>query len=346
MPKRTGTTIRDIAREAGVSVSTVSRVLNNPTLVDEAKRSAVEQAIATLNYQPNAVAQGLARGTSTTVGVLTQDITSPFYGLIMSGVEQGLHGSPYQPIFASGYWQTDRELEALDVLTRRQIDGLIVIGGQLPDAHLLAIAERVPLIAVGRTISGMEQNCLQVENFEGSYKATRYLINLGHRQIAHIAGIPSHLDAVERREGYCKALRDAGIEIHPDLIIDGGFTEWGGLDAIEALLTGKTAFTAIVTANDQMAYGVLVGLFRHRLRVPEDISVVGFDNQFHTAYTTPPLTTVAQPTVDMGIAAAKALLDVMQGRPLHIPKFPTKLIIRESVTAYRGNLSVPEKVAD
>lgn len=336
MAKQKGITIVDIARAAGVSVSTVSRVLNDTAPVEEAKRIAVEQAIAALNYRPNAVAQGLVRGTSTTVGVLTQDITSPFYGLILRGVEQGLHGSPYQPIFASGNWRTDEEREALDVLTRRQIDGLIVIGGQLPDEQLGDIAKRIPLIAVGRTIDKLEDHCLRIENEEGSYRATRYLINLGHRHIAHIAGIPTHSDAIARREGYYKALREAGLEIHPDLIVEGGFTEEGGLQAIKTLLTGKTRFTAIVAANDQMAYGASLGLFRHRLRVPEDVSLVGFDNQFHSAFMLPPLTTVEQPTVDLGIVAAKALLDLMDGKELHLPTLPTKLIIRESAIACAG----------
>lgn len=329
-------TIGDIAEAAGVSVSTVSRVLNNPARVDEMKRRAVEQAIAQLNYQPNAVARGLVRGTSTTIGVLTQDIASPFYGLIMRGIEQGLDGSPYQPIFASGYWEVDREREALDVLTKRQLDGLIVLGGQLADEHLRAVGEQMPLIAVGRTITGMEDRCLQVENFKGSYNATRYLIKLGHQQIAHIAGIPTHPDAIERRAGYCQALQDAGLEVQPDLIIEGGFTEEGGIQAINALLTSAASFTAIVAANDQMAYSVLLGLFRHGLRVPDDISVIGFDNQFHSAYTTPPLTTVEQPTLKLGMAAAQALLELIRGKSLQFDPLPTTLIIRESVRAYQS----------
>lgn len=333
MAKRTDTTIKDIADAAGVSVSTVSRVLNNSATVDKAKRDLVEQAIIELHYQPNAAAQGLARGTSTTVGVLTQDIASPFYGLILRGVEQGLHGSPYQPIFASGFWRADQEREALNLLTRRQLDGLIVIGGQLPDDQLQAVAERIPLIAVGRTIDGIAHQCIQVENFQGSYKATRYLINLGHRNIAHIAGISTHPDAVERYNGYCQALRDADIEIDHALIAEGGFTEEGGLEALKVLLTGASTFTAIVAANDQMAYGALLGLFRHRIRVPDDVSLVGFDNQFQSAYTLPPLTTVEQPTVDMGIAAAKALLNLIDNKPLQLITLPTQLVIRESAIA-------------
>src|SRR5919109_1203680 len=216
MAKKKTITIDDIAHAAGVSPSTVSRVLNGTTPVTPDKRAAVLAVVDGLKYRPNLVAQGLARGRSTTVGVLTQDVASPFYGEILKGIEQGLRGSAYHPLFASGNWRMEEEIEALEVLIGRQVDGLIVVGGQIQDEHLRQVAEQTPLVAVGRSIGGMEDHCVQVENFQGSYAATHYLIDLGHRRIAHIMGISSHQDAIERREGYCRALLDADLEVIPD----------------------------------------------------------------------------------------------------------------------------------
>ena len=333
MPKRTHSTIKDIANAAGVSVSTVSRVLITLQLSIKRNVTWLSRRSPSSIINQTHLRKGCARHLHNYRRTHTGYRQPVLWADPDRGVEQGLHGSPYQPIFASGYWRADQEHEALNVLTRRQLDGLIVIGGQLPDQQLQIVAERIPLIAVGRTIEGIAHQCIQVENFQGSFKATRYLINLGHRHIAHVAGIATHPDAIERYNGYCQALRDANIEIDPALIIEGGFTEEGGLEALKTLLTSTATFTAIVAANDQMAYGILLGLSRHRIRVPDDVSLVGFDNQSHSAYTSPPLTTVEQPTVDMGIAAAKALLNLIHNKPLQLTTLPTQLIIRELAMA-------------
>ena len=183
-------TIRDIARQAGVSPSTVSRVLNNRVPVADAKREAVLNVIASLGYRPNAVAQELARGHSQAIGVLPQGIANPFYSQVLKGVEHGLRGTAYYPLFASGE-QAPEEEEALDQLLAHRVDALILIGGHLPDAGLVRLSERLPLLAVGRRIEGLEQRCMRVENGEGGYQATRHLMACGHTRIAHITGMPT-----------------------------------------------------------------------------------------------------------------------------------------------------------
>lgn len=328
-------TIHDIARAAGVSPSTVSRVLNGTTPVAPAKHAAVLVAVDQLKYRPNAVAQGLARGRSTVVGVLTQDIASPFYGEILKGIERGLHGSAYHPVVASGNWDTEAEGDALELLIARQVDALIVLGGQLPDEQMRRAAARLPLMIVGRSVEGLEDRCLRVDDLQGSYQATHYLIELGHNRIAHITGLLSHRDAVERREGYCRALTNAGIAPDPALIVEGDFAEQSGLLGVEVLLTRGVLFSAIVAANDQMAYGARLALFRRGIRVPQDISLVGFDDQPASAYTTPPLTTMRQPTIEMGIAAAQSVLQLIDGRQLVPTTFATELIVRESAALCR-----------
>jgi LacI family transcriptional regulator len=328
-------TIHDIAREAGVSPSTVSRVLNGTVPVAEAKRAAVLAVIEKRKYRPNVVARGLARGTTGAIGVLTQAISSQFYGEILYGIEQGLRGSAYHAVFASANWQRDEELAALELLAERRVDAMVVLGGLVPDDQLRRVAAEIPLVAVGRTVAGLEPYCLRIDDELGAYRATRYLIELGHRRIVHITGAMFHQDARDRRAGYCRALDESGLPIDPELIIEGDYTERSGLLAAQALLSRGTLFTAIFAANDQAAYGARLALFRRGIRVPDDISLVGFDDLEGSAYTIPPLTTIHQPTTDMGLAAARAVLSLLEGQPIALPTHAVDLVIRESAAPLR-----------
>jgi LacI family transcriptional regulator len=324
-------TIRDIARHAGVSSSTVSRVLNGTTPVHAAKRRAVLEAIEALGYRPNIVAQGLARAHSRAVGVLTEEIASSFYGQIAGAIEDGLRGTGYYPVFASGRAEL-QATQALQLLSDSRIGALIVVGGRMLDNHLLRMhtQHRVPVIVIGRSIMGMEEHCVHVENLEGAASATRHLIELGHRRIAHVAGVAGHRHTLDRVEGYRKALAQAGIEYDPALVVSGDFDEDSGYRAVRGLLDRGVAFTAVFAASDQMAYGAALTLYEHDLCVPKDVSLVGFDDQLHAMYCVPPLTTVRQPSVEMGQAAVAALLDLLLGRPFELPTFRTELIVRRS----------------
>jgi LacI family transcriptional regulator, galactose operon repressor len=327
-------TIAHVARRANVSRSTVSRVLSKTVAVSPAKRAAVLAAVEELDYRPNVVAQGLARGRSQAIGVLPQGISNPFYGRVLQGVEQGLRGTHYYPIFASGGQPVD-EMHALDLLLSHRAEALVLMGGQLPDKDLVRLAGRVPLLAIGRSIRGLENRCMRVGNREGAHKATRHLINIGHTRIAHIVGLPWHNDAIARREGYERALRQAGLQVDPALVVEGDFEEHSGLVAVERLLASGARFTAIFAANDQMAYGAGLALFRHGLHVPDDVSLVGFDDQTSAAFTWPPLTTVRQPALEMGVAAARALVDQLSGRGFALPSFSTDLVLRDSTAPPR-----------
>jgi len=324
-----GITIRDVALRAGVSPSTVSRVLNKTAQVAASKQAAVMKAVQLLGYRPSVVAQELARGRSRAFGVLPEGISSPFYGRLMKGVEQGLRGSGYYPIFASGE-QPSEESQAIELFLAHRVDALILMGGQLPDDHVVRLADRIPLVAIGRSLRGLEHRCLRVENRAGGYKATRHLIDLGHVRIAHFTGSPWHRDAIARRQGYEAALADAGIPFDPRLVVEGDFEEQSGFTAVERLMAAGVRFTAAFTGNDQMACGAGLALLRHGLRVPQDVSIVGFDDQPHAAYTWPPLTTLRQPTVDMGMAAVRALLEELRGHGFVLPTFNTDLVLRDS----------------
>ena len=322
-------TIRDVAAAAGVSPSTVSRVLTDSVHVAEEKRASVLAAIERLHFRPNLTARGLVRGRSWEIGVLAQGISSPFYSLVLAGIADGLQDSGYQPIFAEGY-SAELAIRALSSFVDRRADALIVVGGQTPDELLLDVAEQLPVVAVGRSMSGRERQCLQVSHLEGAHAATRHLIDLGHERIAHITGLLSHPDSAERVAGYTRALREAGLLADPRLIVSGDWQEPSGLAGVETLFAREAAFSAIFAGNDQMAYGAMLALHQRGLQVPRDVSLVGFDDQSGASFTNPPLTTVHQPMQEMGRAAAQGVLRMLRGEPLELPVFATRLVVRAS----------------
>jgi LacI family transcriptional regulator len=215
------------------------------------------------------------------------------------------------------------------------VDGLIIFAGESSVEALEQIGKQLPLIIIGRNIPSLATYCLGINDFQGAYTATHHLIEQGHQRIVHITGMLQHQDALDRLEGYKQALIDAGLQPDQQLIIEGDFSEKSGRLAIQTLIMRGQTFSAIFAANDQMAYGVRLGLYRQGLRVPDDISLVGFDDQPGAAYTIPPLTTVHQPTIEMGEAGAQAILKLLKGESFTPPVFKADLVVRESVARYR-----------
>jgi len=326
-------TLEMVAARAGVSPSTVSRILNGTAVVSEGKRKAVDRAIAKLGFVPNPVARGLAGGRSLSIGVLTQAIDSPFYGSALRGIEEALGGAGYSPLFMSGHWRADEEARCIEVLRLRRVDGLIVLTGRLSNAALRAVARSLPVVVTGRQLKAAHLVSLDFDNRAGARLAVEHLIGLGHRRIAFIAGDPAHPDSIERQKGYESALQDAGLRVDPRLLLPGDFNEQSGVQAIEQLQARRAGYTAIFAANDQMAFGARLGLFRHGLRVPGDVSLVGFDDVAGSLYAVPGLTTVHYPIHEIGQLAARAMLDLLAAeRPsLEVP--PPQLIVRESTRA-------------
>lgn len=332
-------TIQEIAQKANVSPSTVSRVLRGTTSVSQKKHLAVMDAVDELNYRPNIFAQSLASGQSLTIGVLTQNFGSPFYDGILRGILEGLEETKYWPLFVDGRWQMAIEQRALNMLLDRQVDGVIILGGQIPEETLQKIALQKPLIVVARKLTTMPDRNIYVNNFDAAYNAIRYLLERGHRQIAHVTADMNYETAVDdisdRYRGYKQALLDAGIEPDPRLLVEGNLQQQSGVLAIEMLLGRGRAFSAIFAANDQMAFGAGLALYRRGIRVPDEVSLVGFDDEASAAYMIPPLTTLRQPAVEMGQAAAKAILDLINDKSPEIKVFDAELMIRESVARQR-----------
>lgn len=319
-----------VAAQAGVSPSTVSRILNGTAGVTERKRVAVERAIAKLGFVPNPVARGLAGGRSFSVGVVTQAIDSPFYGAALRGIEDALGPAGYTPLFMSGHWNADEEARCIEVLLARRVDALIVLTGRLSDTALRSVAKSVPVVVTGRTLKAPNLCSLGFDNFEGARLATHHLLTLDHRNIAFIAGDPRHPDAVERQRGYRSALEAAGVRYEPALVMPGHFTEESGLMAVERLINGRISFTAIFAANDQMAFGAALGLHRRSMRVPDDVSLIGFDDVAGATYALPPLSTVHQPINEIGRLAASAALQLMSGDRPNLLVPPPRVVVRES----------------
>ncbi len=328
-------TIQDIAESARVSKSTVSRVLNDSALVNESKRKAVLAAIRRLNYQPNAFARSLAGGRSMTIGVVTQNIGSPFYDSVTQGIIARLSGSNYSPIFVDGQWDQKIETAGIRTLLDRNVDGLILVGGFTDVPTFDQLSSTTPTVVVARELVGRAEHCIYLDNVQAGYDATKFLIDAGHRKIAHITGIKDHQDAARRYAGYKQALADANIEFDPDLVVEGNFVSQSGVLGVETLLLRGLSCTAIFAANDEMAFGARLALYRRGIRVPEDVSIFGFDNQPHSAYMTPPLTTIAQPAALMGESAAEMLLGILQGNPTEQTALKAELVIRESVAHIR-----------
>lgn len=323
-------TLQMVAQAAGVSASTVSRILNGTAVVSEEKKKAVDEAVAQLGFVPNPMARGLAGGRTLSVGVVTQAIDSPFYGVALRGIEDELDRAGYSPLFVSGHWNATEEARCIDMLRSRRVDGIIVLTGRLSDAALKQTAKTLPVVATGRRLKAPNLFSLDFDNFEGARQATEHLTGLGHQRIAFIAGDAEQPDANERLRGYQAGLQAAGIAFNSELVAAGLFHEESGMLATERLLDTRRRFTALFAANDQMALGACLALQRRSLRVPQDVSVMGFDDLSISRYSIPPLSTVHHPAYELGQSAAMAMLSLLKGEKPSARLPEPRVIARES----------------
>jgi LacI family transcriptional regulator len=304
-------TLHDVARMAGVSISTVSRILNGTAKVSDGKRDLVMEAVQRLDFRLNLAARGLKTGSTMTFGILIQDVESAYFTLLMKGIEVGLDKSGYVPFIVSGHWNLADELQSVSLLVSRKVDGLIVVEGHMTDEQLKQFARSQPVVVVGRNLVAPNLKSFHSDQVHGAYLATRHLLDLGHRCIGYLGGPNNQRDAVDRQEGYLRAMREAGIMPKLEWMQDGGFVEDKGQAAMDKLLDLKPRPTAVFAANDQSAYGARMALYRRNLHVPNDVSLVGLDDLPASSNTTPPLTTVHQPIFESGQYAAQTLLQMV-----------------------------------
>ncbi|MNY21850.1 Catabolite control protein A [compost metagenome] len=256
---------------------------------------------------------------------------------MLRGVEHTLQGMEYVPLIVSGHWNAEEEVERLRLLVARRVDGLIILTGHVNQQTLLEFSQQIPIVATGHNIMTERVHSFSINNRLGGYMATRYLLDLGHRDIAHIVGLPDQNDAIERHHGYRQALVSAGIEYDPSLVIQGDFAEVGGLNAVKKLVESGRKFSAIFCANDQTCYGAILGLKQCGLRVPEDVSLIGFDDLPFSTYSNPPLTTVRQPIYEMGVKMVKTLLGLIENTELNSDELPElSIVVRDTTLPYKG----------
>ena len=333
-------TIREVSRLARVSPATVSRVLNGTTPVAEPTKERVLKAIATLEYKPNAFARGLATNRSGGIGITVNQVSSPYFGAFIEGVEQVVRAAGLHLMVSSGFADADAERESIDFLLERRCDGLVVQAEGLPDDALIDLVRdgAAPVVVFGRSIAEIEDVCVVTNNELGGELATRHLLEHGHRRIGHVTGPLSYPDARDRLHGYRRALEAAGVAYAERNVVESNFLEEGGAEAAIRLLDRAPDLTAIFVANDQMAAGAMRALREAGRDIPGDVSVVGYDDVFLARYLTPTLTTIRQPLVDMGRAAAHLLLERLgHARKEVVRRFDPELIERQSVRALHAH---------
>ncbi len=326
-------TIRDVAREAGVSVATVSRVLNDSGPVNENTRRRIREIASRLRYVPNSAARSLITRRSTTLGVLLPDLHGEFFSEVIRGIDQAAQRSGYH-LLVSGSHNDKGEIEAALRAMRGRVDGLIVMSPDIDSAALVAnLPASSPVVLLNCFVDGDAFDSLTIDNYGGAHAMVRHLIALGHERIAFIGGAERNYDAAERLRGYRAAYLEAGLEWHPALELEGDFTESGGHHAARRIAALRPLPTPVFAANNSMAIGALAAFRDAGLRVPDDIAVAGFDDIPIARYLSPPLTSVRVSISEMGTRAVGMLLHAVEEKNEHVKvqeTLPTTLVIRTS----------------
>jgi DNA-binding LacI/PurR family transcriptional regulator len=329
-------TIKEIAKKADVSIGTVSHVLNGTAKVREALRARVLEAIRSLGYQPSELARGLRRNQTSMLAMMIPDVTNPFFPAVVRGVEDVAFKSSYRVVLCNTDNDRRKEILYLNSLGSYRPAGWLVIpsvDSEISSLFNLKAPRGTPAVCLDRQPQGWHGDVVLVANEAGAYSATRHLLRMGHRHVAVITG-PLHLaNAVERLQGFKRALAEAEIPIDADYIQEARFERNSGYNAAKRLLRMLPRPTAIFACNDLMALGVLVAARELGLHCPEQLSLVGFDNLDFAEFTAPALTTVNQPGYQLGTAAGRLLLDRIAGsqQPPQKIVLPTELLIRNSV---------------
>lgn len=328
-------TIREVAEIAGVSPTTVSHVVNNTRFVSEDVRRRVSAAMRELNYRPNALARSLRRGETHTLGLILPDSANPFFAEVGHAVEGTAFALGYSVILCNTENDDNKERLYTEVLEKKQVDGVIfVAAGENHEAISTIGMNGLPLVVVDRDMGSLELDTVTTDNLHGGMIATQHLLSLGHSTIGCITGPSNITPSADRVTGYITALRKAGIPIEESLMVRGDFHAPSGCSTAMQILQRRPRPTAIFVCNDMMAIGALRAAAQLGLHVPDDVAIVGFDDIELASYTTPSLTTVAQPKQEIGRLAVKLLFERM-GSPSLPPRhnvLATRLVVRESST--------------
>ncbi len=328
-------TIDDVSKRAGVSRSTVSRVVADNGYVSEEKRRAIQKAIAELGYRPNTLAQALRSNRSNMIGAVVVDVGTPYFANMVYGLQRATRKAGKALLVSSGYADQDQEARAIIELVDRSCDGIVLYLERplRPDVAEILRQARIPVVTIGRKDESVARGAVTLDNFGGARAAMNFLIEQGHRKIVHLSGQPDFGDTVARLEGIAAALAEHGMSMADITVVNGIFHQDFGYSATMDLLDQGHDFTAIFAGDDDMAAGVLLALRHAGKSVPDDVSVIGFDDAFHARHLWPPLTTIRQPIDEIGETAADLLLRLLgEPGPGTLQNIiGTALVVRDSV---------------
>ncbi|MCP8899554.1 LacI family DNA-binding transcriptional regulator [Gilvimarinus xylanilyticus] len=322
--------IRDVAREAGVSVATVSRALSDPEKVSQTSLNKVHSAIEKVGYRPNMLARSFRSAKSYAVVVLVPDITNPFFSEVIRSIEDRAQQKGYAVLLGDTRGLPEREKEYIRRVETRLADGVIQLRPDEPGKQ-----SQIPKDVAFVNVCGCESTTgprVRIDNRGAARSVVEYLISLGHKRIGVISGLSTNPHTVDRLAGYREALEAADLEFDPALIAEGDFTTWSGLNSAKQFCTMSNRPTAVFCMNDEMAIGAMQTFKSAGLRVPEDISVTGFDDISYARYCDPSLTTVTQPAEEMGKLSMDMLLRLIEGQDLAQEEnvLPAEFVIRKS----------------
>ena len=327
--------LTDIAREAGVSVATASRALSRPDMVADATRVLVQEAAARAGYRPNLVARSLRTQSTASIFVLAPELTGPLVPEILRGLDWAAHERGYSLMLGVTGPEPDRKASYLDMAYRQRADGLIAIDGLLDGFDLLPAIQGLPCVQVLDDIQGSTLPRVTTDDHEAALAATRHLLALGHRRISYLCGLPDCQTSRLRKQGYVAALAEAGLVPDPSIQLSGIDHSLSGPVAVAQLFGAGQRPTAVVCGSGEMAQHALLGIAQAGLRVPEDVSVIGFDAVENAGGSGPRLTTMHIPYFGLGAAAMSMLLDIIAGSPVparHLV-IPARLILGSTTAA-------------
>ena len=340
-------TIRDVAAEAGVSIATVSKVLNSPDYGSLETRRKVISAAKRLRYQPNNIARSMVTGRTNVIALVIPDVRNPFFTSVARGVEDVASKYDYRVMLCNTDEDPTKQNRYVEVFRRKMVDGFMIAVASEQDRYLEKVdRETLPFVFIDRVCEGIPADAIVVDNRDGAYKAVRYLLGLGHRRIAIIAGKPDTLTGRERLQGYLDALKEFGLTRVDELVRDGRFTIEGGYEATRAVLAVRNPPTAVFISNNAMTIGCLKALSEARVRIPDQMSVIGFDDADWAEFFVPPLTVVRQPTYSMGMLAGELLFQrILEEIPSEKKEVVLKpeLVIRDSCGAFDVMSSATEE---
>ncbi|MBC7343843.1 MAG: LacI family DNA-binding transcriptional regulator [Clostridia bacterium] len=328
-------TLKDVAREAGVSINTVSRALNDRGEISPETKERVLKVAAKLGYKPNKLARGLRSGKTGVVGVIVGDIANPYFSMLVRGIERTARQFDYSVILQGTDEDYDREEEAIEIALAEQVDGILITPTQKgTDTVEELVASGTPFVLMSRYFKDLDTDYVVMDDRRGGFLATEHLIQRGHRRIAILNG-PLHISsAIERYEGYLEAFKSYGLEPDKALVAEGCLTVEDGYRAALRLLDGPERPTAVFAFSDFVAFGVLRAANELDLRVPDDLAVVGFDDTFFGACVRPSLTTVGGSPEEIGQRASELLFEILAqdsvDKSVNKIRLPVRLVVRNS----------------